>query len=71
MHDANGTPLKVGDKVIIPGVITNLCAGNPDYCNVDVETTLGRRPDGNKEHFSAINTAQIVKVASAEKPIGL
>lgn len=70
MHDANGTELKVGDKVIIPGVITDLCPG-ADHCNVRVETTLGRRPDGEKSGFSSINTAQIVKVSSDDKPIGL
>jgi hypothetical protein len=70
MHDANGTPLKVGDKVIIPGVVTQL-SPMEDYCNVSVETTLGRKPDGEKNTFGAINTAQIVKVATAEKPIGL
>ena len=26
MHDGNGTPLKVGDKVMIPGVITDAIA---------------------------------------------
>lgn len=59
MHDANGTPLKKGDVVMIPCVITGLCDGE-EYCNVSVETQYGRRPDGNKETFSAINTAQVV-----------
>ena len=64
-EDASGTPLKVGDKVMIPAVVTDLCEGNPDYCNVGVETTLGRRPDGLKERISAINTAQPVKIGRA------
>ena len=66
MHDANGTKLNVGDKVMIPGEITQLCEGTADYCNVTVQTTLGRRPDGQKESFSAINTAQLVKVSGGE-----
>ena len=65
MHDANGTPLQKGDRILIPGIITSL---NPveDFCNVAVETVLGRRPDGLKEMFHAINTAQLVKFRNAE-----
>jgi 5-methylcytosine-specific restriction enzyme A len=60
MHDANGTPLNVGDKVLIPAVVTELHAGD-DYCNVSLETTLGRRPDAMKERLSGINTGVLVK----------
>jgi len=71
MHDVNGTKLEVGDNVLIPGVITNLCVGTPDYCNVSVQTALGRRPDGEKESFSAINTAQMIKVSGGGMSFGL
>jgi hypothetical protein len=71
MHDANGTQLNVGDKVLIPCVIKSLSVGTPDYCNVSVETTLGRRPDGNKESFSAINTAQLVKMSGGDVVLGM
>ena len=59
MHDRNGTPIKVGDKVNVPCVVTQL---NPseDYCNITLETTYGRRPDGAKERFYALNTGVIV-----------
>lgn len=70
MHDANGTPLQKGDKVLIPAVITQL-SEQEDFCNVTIETTLGRRPDGAKEHVSAINTGVLVKVANAESSLGL
>jgi hypothetical protein len=70
MHDANGHPLKKGDKVLIPAVITDLSPGE-DYCNVTLKSTLGRRPDGNQESFSGINTAVLVKVASDEVNLGL
>ena len=64
MHDANGHPLRVGDKVLIPCEITDLSGpGCEDYCNVGLRTTLGRRPDGRLESFSAVNTAQLVKVS--------
>lgn len=50
MHDLNGTPLKVGDKITIEYVIESTSAG-PDYCNITAKSTHGRRPDGMKETF--------------------
>lgn len=70
MHDVNGTELKVGDKVLIPCVITSL-SGGADYCNVSAKSTLGRRPDGANETFSAINTGILVKVAGEENQLGI
>ena len=61
MHDVNGTPLKVGDKVMIEAIIKDLQPCE-NYGNVSVETTLRRRPDGDKETIGAINTAVMVKV---------
>jgi hypothetical protein len=55
MHDCNGTPLKAGDVVLIEARIVELHPGD-DYCNVTVETLVGRRPDGAHERISAINT---------------
>lgn len=66
MHDRNGTPLKKGDVVLIPAVITDLSPGE-DYCNVSLETVAGRRPDGAKERFSAINTGVLVLHESAKE----
>lgn len=59
MHDRNGTPLKKGDVVLIPAVVTELHGGE-DYCNVTVESVHARRPDGLKERISAINTGVTV-----------
>ena len=70
MYDANGTPLKVGDKVLIPAVIVDV-SDTEDYCNLSVKTTLGRKPDGNKESISAINTAVVVKISGADLSLGL
>jgi len=67
MHDVNGTPLKVGDKVMLPCVVTGISEGMADFCNVTVQTELGRRPDGQKVTFSAINTAQMVLIQRASK----
>lgn len=55
MHDAKGRPMTAGDKVLIPAVVASTTSGE-EYCNVSVETVCGRRPDGMKEHFGAINT---------------
>lgn len=65
MHDALNRPLKVGDTVIITAKITQLSA-TEDFCNVSLETVLGRRPDGAKEHVYAINTGVLIKANSDE-----
>lgn len=51
MHDRNGTPLKVGDTVVLELVITSTSA-TEDYCNVTAQSTAQRKPDGLLEHFS-------------------
>jgi len=56
MHDRTGKPLKKGDKVTLSAKITELHP-TEEYCNVSLETEYGRRPDGQKERISAINTA--------------
>ena len=59
MHDRNGTPLRVGDLVQIPARVVSLSAGD-DYCNAELETLFGRRPDGAKEKFYSCNTGCVV-----------
>ena len=66
MHDRNGTPLKKGDLVLIPAVITDIQAGD-DYCNVSLQSAHGRRPDGSKEYIGGINTAVLVLHESAKE----
>lgn len=70
MHDANGHALKVGDKVLIPCEVTQLYESE-DYCNVAVKTTIGRRPDGQRESFSAINTGVLVKISGGDVTLNL
>ena len=36
MHDRNGNPLKVGDKVAIPATITSTSVGEQKFCNIGV-----------------------------------
>lgn len=67
MHDVNGTRLNVGDIVTIEARITELSGGD-DFCNVSLDTVIGRRPDGNAERITAINTGVLVLRASAAVP---
>ncbi len=60
-HDAKGNLLKVGDKVVIPGTVTQVFASE-DYCNCSVELEHGMPPTGSKSSVSAINTKQVEKV---------
>lgn len=60
MHDAKNRPLKAGDIILIPARITELYASE-DYCNVSAQSVFGRRPDGAKESFSAINTGVMLR----------
>jgi len=62
MHDARGKALKKGDLVLIPAVITELFA-TEDYCNVSLKSQIGRRPDGENESISAINTGVVIKIS--------
>lgn len=60
MHDAKGRELKIGDIVLIPATVTYL---NPteEYCNVSASSLYGRRPDGAKKTFGAINTGVMLR----------
>lgn len=64
MHDAKGRELKVGDVVLVAAKITELHP-TEEYCNVSAQSVYGRRPDGMKEHFSAINTAVMLRADAA------
>lgn len=66
MHDAKGRELKVGDLVLVPSRIKNVSA-TEDYCNVTVESVLGRRPDGAKETISAINTGVTLRANAGDE----
>lgn len=58
MHDMNGTPLKVGDKVMIPATIVEVQA-HPDFCNATVRP-LPMRGSGDREERMVVNTGQLV-----------
>lgn len=64
MHDRNGTPLHVGDKVMLPAEILEVQA-HADYCNATVRL-LPMRGSGGREEKSVVNTAQLVLVDRPE-----
>ena len=66
MHDAKGRDLRVGDVVLVPAKITQL-SPSEDYCNVSAVSILGRRPDGHKETFSAINTGVMLRANQGDE----
>lgn len=65
-HDAKGRPLKAGDTVNIPCVITSIAEG--EYCTANVETVHVMPGNGTKSTISALNAAQLELVSSAEPP---
>jgi hypothetical protein len=62
-HDANGKLLKVGDKVSIPGTITNITTSE-EYCNCSVELDHAMPPYVDKTTLQSINTKQVVLTGS-------
>lgn len=66
MHDAKSRPLQKGDFVLVPARITELSPSD-DYCNVSIESTFGRRPDGSKERICAINTGVLLRANDGDE----
>ena len=58
MHDRNGKPVKVGDKVNVPCVITATQDGESEYCNVTLvtEVPMGTRTVGDTLTLNAKQT---------------
>lgn len=59
MHDKDGKLLKIGDIVNVPCVIKSL-SDTEEYCNIELTTIYGRRPDGKPETICAINTGVVL-----------
>lgn len=60
-HDINGNLLQPGDEALIRVKVLSVNEGE-DYCNCQLETVHGRKPDGLKETFGSVNTAILEKV---------
>ena len=61
-HDRKGKPLKVGDRVTVSCVITDLQTGT-DYCNITLKTNEVMFP-GNDKTTLTLNTHQVDKEES-------
>lgn len=60
MHDKNGHPLQVGDRVTIEAVIQS-ASENPDFCNLSLVSVEPMYPGTAKTYFS-LNAKQVVYV---------
>lgn len=61
MHDRNGKPLAVGDKVLIPGVVATV--GTPGkHCNLTVATDV---PMDDRPYSITLNAGQCEKVEAS------
>lgn len=69
MHDRNGKPLKVGDKVNLPATIRELGDPTSGYCNVGIVTDvpMGDRTEGDKYQVNA-KMVELVESAPAPEP---
>lgn len=61
MHDKNGKPLKVGDRVTLECVITETAA-TEDFCNIQLQTVEPFWPEANRFDKQWANAKQVVKV---------
>lgn len=59
-HDINGTELKIGDKVIIECIVTNVMTGL-DFCNVQLDT-VNSMPPNNTTSSITLNTKQVKRI---------
>lgn len=59
-HDKNGTPIEVGDRVIVEFEVLKVWDSG-DYCNVNLRSVELMPGNGHALDISAINTKQTVK----------
>lgn len=59
MHDKNGKPLAVGDRVTVTATIKETYLGE-EYCNVQLETEEPMYPGDNKTIIT-LNAKQVEK----------
>jgi hypothetical protein len=60
MHDRNGTLLKVGDIVNIPGKVVS-CSANEEYCNVTIQLSEPMYPETRLDNYT-LNARQVFLV---------
>ncbi len=64
-HDKKGTKLKIGDRVVIPGVVTGL-APTDEYHNVAIDLEHPMPPENTTTTLLNINTRQVIKADDQE-----
>jgi uncharacterized protein YkwD len=68
MHDSRGAPLKVGDRVLLEGELTQVCTDDNGYCNCNVKIVTPEqreKPPMEPPSLSAINTRMLTKIGAA------
>lgn len=60
MHDKNGHPLKVGDRVTVEFEIVEVAA-TEEFCNANLKTVEPMYPSDRRDSYW-LNTKQTVKV---------
>lgn len=68
-HDLNGKELKVGDRVVIPAIVTAIHPSR-DYCNLDVQFEHPMPPYRERTRFAALNSRQAVLAEGDKADIG-
>lgn len=65
MHDRNGNPIKVGDRVALQGEVTSTSA-TEEYCNVTVKITEKGQEHGpfNVQGVVVVNAKQTELIES-------
>lgn len=64
MHDKNGTPLSVGNRVTLECVILETTSSD-DFCNLKIETVEPMHPSDRRDS-QWVNARQVVKVPVQE-----
>lgn len=66
MHDRNGEPIKVGDRVRLEGTVTSTTASE-EYCNVTVKVTEKDQEHGpfNVQTTVVVNAKQTELIKEA------
>jgi len=60
MHDAKGRELKVGDRVVVPCVVTAIHA-TVEFCNVSLESIATMPPAHTSKAGVTANTKQVLR----------
>lgn len=73
MHDRNGNPLEVGDKVLIPATILTCYYSDTEnkYCNITVQLDVKMGLDDPNAYFmtTTLNAGQVDKVVYEPAPV--